>query len=187
MQYHSTLSIYLFHVIANLVVCQWYLQTVWTQVRPRISNWFGSKLFDTIRFDTFMVQSELPWPIPQSLTMDVHRGSTLITRVIAWCWRYITWRWGHRNHADTITSLIAAKQTVINEVYVFLKLYINFIYSANQTFRIIRIIDFIIAEQTCYRTNFSIRQFLLTKWSFLVHSTIVVSKMHSNEVILFFL
>ena len=45
----------------------------------------------------------------------IHRGSTLIT----WRWLYITWRWCHRNHANTITSVIAAKQTVINEVYVF--------------------------------------------------------------------
>ena len=46
-------------------------------------------------------------------TPDVHRGCTFIT----WCWRYITWRWRHRNHADTIASEIAAKQTVINQVY----------------------------------------------------------------------
>ena len=53
-------------------------------------------------------QSELPRPIPWNQTSDVHRGSNLIT-----------WHWRHRNHANTITSVIAEKQTVINEVYVF--------------------------------------------------------------------
>ena len=33
----------------------------------------------------------------------------LITRVITWCWRYIMWRWRHRNHVNTIISVIAAK------------------------------------------------------------------------------
>ena len=46
-------------------------------------------------------QSELPQPIPWNQTSDVHRGSTLIT-----------WRWRHRNHANTIASLIAEKQMV---------------------------------------------------------------------------
>ena len=46
-----------------------------------------------------------------------------------------------QNHASTITSVIAAKQTVINEIYVFfnkisvkryfIEKYISFIYSAN--------------------------------------------------------
>ena len=58
---------------------------------------------------------------------------------------YITCLRHHRNHANTITSVIAAKQTVINEVYVvvfsvkikislmqyFIEKYINFIYSAD--------------------------------------------------------
>ena len=60
-------------------------------------------------------QSELPLPIPWNRTSDVHRGSTLIM----WRWRYITWRWHHRNHANTIISIIEAKQTVINEFYIF--------------------------------------------------------------------
>ena len=49
---------------------------------------------------------------------DVHQGTIPITRVITWLWRYITWGWRYRNHANTITSVIAAKQTVINEIYV---------------------------------------------------------------------
>ena len=53
--------------------------------------------------------------ISRNQTSDVHRGSTLIT----WNWRYITWRWRQRNHINTITSVAAAKQTVISEVYVF--------------------------------------------------------------------
>ena len=35
------------------------------------------------------------------------------------------WRWRHINHVITITSLIAAKQTTINEVYVFFQLNIT--------------------------------------------------------------
>ena len=42
------------------------------------------------------------------LPRSIHRGSTLITRR----WRHITWRWRRRKYANTITSLIAAKQTV---------------------------------------------------------------------------
>ena len=49
--------------------------------------------------------------IPLNQTTDVHRGPTLIMRVIAWRWRYITWHWRHRNHVNTITSVITAKQT----------------------------------------------------------------------------
>ena len=51
---------------------------------------------------------EIPW----NKTTDVHWGSTLITRVTTRRWRYITWRWRHRNHVSTITSVIAAKQIV---------------------------------------------------------------------------
>ena len=51
--------------------------------------------------------------IPWNQTTEIHRGSALITRVITWHWRYITWRWRHRNHVNTITSVIAAKQTVM--------------------------------------------------------------------------
>ena len=50
---------------------------------------------------------EIPW----NQSTDVHRGSTLITRVITWRWRNITWHWRHRNYVNTITSVIAAKQT----------------------------------------------------------------------------
>ena len=39
--------------------------------------------------------------------------------LVTFGFKYITWRWLHRNHANTITSVIAAKQTVINEVDVF--------------------------------------------------------------------
>ena len=49
-------------------------------------------------------------------TTDVHQWSTLITREITWRWRYIKWRWHHRNNVTTITGVIAAKQTVNNEV-----------------------------------------------------------------------
>ena len=103
---------------------------------------------------------EIPW----NQTTDVHRGSTLITLVITWRWRYIMWRWRHRNHVNTITSLSAAKQRAKNEVCFFSMKYrfsdillekkTNFIYSADLTFRIIGIINFIRAEPTCYRTNF---------------------------------
>ena len=48
--------------------------------------------------------------IPLNQTTDVHRWSTLITWVIKWCRRYITWPWRHGNYANTITSVIAAKQ-----------------------------------------------------------------------------
>ena len=64
-------------------------------------------------------QSKLPRPIPWNQTSDVHRGFTLIT----WCWRYITWHWRQRSHTNTITSVIAAKQTAINEVYVLMSLH----------------------------------------------------------------
>ena len=56
-----------------------------------------------------------------------------------------------KNHANKITSVIAAKQTVINEVYVFSIIYRysdillnnhNFIYSADKSFRVIKIMDF---------------------------------------------
>ena len=60
-------------------------------------------------------QSELSRPIPWNQTADVHRRSTFIM----WHLGYITWCWHHRNHANTITSVIAAKQTVINKVNVF--------------------------------------------------------------------
>ena len=69
---------------------------------------------------------------------------------------------------------------VINGIYFFneillkryfIEKYINFIYSADLTFRIITIIDFNRAEPTHMLHNkFTIRQFQLTKWSFLVHS-----------------
>ena len=52
--------------------------------------------------------------IPWYHTLDVHRGYSLIT----WLGRYITWRWRHINHGNTIRSVIAAKRTVITEVYV---------------------------------------------------------------------
>ena len=58
-----------------------------------------------------------------------------------------------------------AKQTVRNEVYVFSikcgysdilfkKNNINFIYSVNKTFRVIKIMDFNRAEPTCYQLIF---------------------------------
>ena len=47
------------------------------------------------------LQSELTRPISCNQASDVHRGSTLIT-----------WRWRHRNHDNTIASVIAVKQTV---------------------------------------------------------------------------
>ena len=59
--------------------------------------------------------------IPWNQTTNVHRGSSLITLVISWRWHNITWRWRHRNHANTITrlSVIQAKQAAKNEVYAF--------------------------------------------------------------------
>ena len=72
-------------------------------------------------------------------TSDVP-GSTLIT-------------WRHRNHTHTITSVIAAKQTVINEMYAFSIKYryseilfrkiIIFIYSVDKALRVIKIMDLI--------------------------------------------
>ena len=73
------------------------------------------------------------------------------------------WRWPHRNHASTITSLIAAKQTVATfhnkrskkeDALAIFYGKIHFIYPADKTFPIIRIIDFSSAEPACYRTNF---------------------------------
>ena len=55
------------------------------------------------------IQSELPGPILCIHTWGVFRGSTLIT----WRWRYITWRGRQSNHANTKTSVVAAKQSVI--------------------------------------------------------------------------
>ena len=52
-------------------------------------------------FRTIVQLSELPRPIPWNQTPDVHRWSTLLR-----------WRWRHRNHANKITRVIAAKQTV---------------------------------------------------------------------------
>ena len=46
-------------------------------------------------------QLELTQLIPWNPTSDVHRWSTLIT-----------WRWSHRNNANTITNVIAVKQTL---------------------------------------------------------------------------
>ena len=60
---------------------------------------------------------EFPW----IQTTDVHQESTLITRLITWRWRSITWHWRHRNHVNTITSVIAAKQTVIIKVFFSIK------------------------------------------------------------------
>ena len=48
---------------------------------------------------------KLPW----NQNSDLQRDSTLIT----WHWRCIAWRWRHRNHANSITISIAAKQLVI--------------------------------------------------------------------------
>ena len=50
-----------------------------------------------------LYHSELPLAIPWNQTSDVHRGSTLIT-----------WRRRHRNRANTITSVIAAKKRLQN-------------------------------------------------------------------------
>ena len=63
------------------------------------------------------------------------------------------------HHANTIISVIAAKQTVMNEVYgVFSSIKYRYShklhYSADLTFRVIRKMDFNRAEPTCYRTNF---------------------------------
>ena len=62
-------------------------------------------------------QSELPRPIPRNSVESDH-GYTSKIYFDTRRWRYITWRWRHINHVNTITSVIAAKQTVINEVYV---------------------------------------------------------------------
>ena len=68
-------------------------------------------------------QSEQPWPIPRNSVESDH-GCT--------SWIYFN-NAGDKvtltlyNHVDTITSVIAAKRLVINEVYI----YINFIYSAD--------------------------------------------------------
>ena len=59
-------------------------------------------------------QLELPPPILWNQTSDVHRGAILIMR----CWCYITWRGHHRDHGNTVTSVIAAKKNVVNDVYV---------------------------------------------------------------------
>ena len=59
----------------------------------------------------------------------------------------------HRNHVNTITSVIAAKQTVINEAYVIEKYITSYILLIKH-FQIIRMIDFNRAEPTCYRTYF---------------------------------
>ena len=61
--------------------------------------------------------SELPWSIPRN---SVESGLGCTSRIYFdnVTLTFLTWRWRHRNHANTITSVIAAKQTVINEVYV---------------------------------------------------------------------
>ena len=58
---------------------------------------------------------------------------------------------------------------------------INFIYSADLTFRIIRIIEFNRAEPTCYRTNFLYASSGSQKWSFVVHSTTTISVIMSTH------
>ena len=82
-----------------------------------------------------------------------------------------------RNHANTISSVIAAKQTVINEVYVYSIIYRysdillnnhNFIYSVDKSFWVIKIMDFDRTGPRCYMNN---TIFWLIKWSFFVHST----------------
>ena len=60
--------------------------------------------------------------------------------------------------------MIAAKQTIKNEVYVF------FIYYVYKMFEVIKIMDMNITGPRCYGAIFFLRQFRLTKWSFLVHS-----------------
>ena len=95
---------------------------------------------------------------PWNQTTDVHRGSTLITRVITWRWRYITWRWRNENHVETQVWLQQHKWFKWSLCFFSIKYRhsdillkkINFIYSADSTFRIIRIIDFNRAEPTCY-------------------------------------
>ena len=75
-----------------------------------------------------MMQSELPQPILWNFVesdIDIHQGSTLMT----WRWRFITLRWCHGNHANTITDVIAAKQTDINEGYVVVIFLIKYRYS----------------------------------------------------------
>ena len=89
---------------------------------------------------------EIPW----NQNTDVHRGSGENV-----CWR-------HRNHVNAITSVIAAKQTVINEVYDFSMKLAIFNWNIHKLhlslliklFWIIRIIDFNRTEPTCYRTIF---------------------------------
>ena len=56
----------------------------------------------------------ISWNTMESDLAHVHQGSSLKTRR----WRYITCRWCHRNLANTKTSVIAAKQTTRNEVWV---------------------------------------------------------------------
>ena len=88
-----------------------------------------------------------------------------LTRTIRWnrpLSTLITWHWRHRNHATTIPSVIAAKQTVTTfdskHCYkwglgvfntLLKKIHISFIYSL----RVIRITDFNRTEHTCYSTN----------------------------------
>ena len=128
-----------------------------------IASWtlchFQALLHCTIKVTREWVhcQSEMPRPILWNQTADVHRRSTLIT----WRCRYITWRWRHRNHDNTTTSVISEKQTIINEVYVFsieyryreiYKLHLfcwwNFQGTCNQK------IDLNRAVSTCYRSYF---------------------------------
>ena len=55
--------------------------------------------------------------------MESDLGCTSRLSLIMWRWCYIMWRCCHRNHDNTITSVIAEKQTVINEVYVLVIFY----------------------------------------------------------------
>ena len=126
---------------------------------------------------------EIPW----NQTTDVHRGSTLITRAITCRWRYKTWQWRHKNHVNTIKSVIAAKQTVINEVYVFsikfmifsIKYRYAIIYWKIHKVHLFCWLNFfgwseysiLLGLNPHAAELISVRQFRLIKWSFLVHST----------------
>ena len=63
--------------------------------------------------DVIFQWRQLSHTIVQYITVCYRR---LYRRGVLEC--YIMWRWRKRSHINSITSVIAAKQTVINEVYV---------------------------------------------------------------------
>ena len=103
-----------------------YTKSTHLGLRRLRSSCTSAQSVQSLQWGHMPTQSELPWPILRAFVESDHgctsriffdnTGDNVTLTVIMW-------RWLYRNHVDTITSVIAANQMVINEVYVFLKRY----------------------------------------------------------------